>query len=168
MDLSSRLRQLGAEGASGRLDVAGRPGGRVYFEAGAVACVEQHAQPTLVLAMAHAGLFTPGAWEAAVQARGPARWAALTAGDEGRRDRLIAFAAEHNRRQLEGILGGSVSSATFAPGAAHSFGPLATWTVADLLGSAADTPVIDRSEFLELLSEISPHVRPGALPRSPC
>jgi hypothetical protein len=53
----------------------------------------------------------------------------------------------------------------FVAGATHPLGTLAAWTLAEL-GAPASAPAparppIDRGEFLELLSEISPHVRPA-------
>lgn len=158
MHLTSRLRQLEEAGATGRLDVAGTPGGRVYLDGGLVTCAEQHGHPTLLLAMAEAGLFAPPEWAAALKAPAPDRWRALVNGDDERLEKLVGFAAEFTSEQLQVLLP-CHGPATFVAGAAHPLGTLAAWTLDDLVGPAPGGAGFDRSEFLELLSEISPLVQ---------
>jgi hypothetical protein len=45
----------------------------------------------------------------------------------------------------------------FVHGATHSLGTLGAWRIGELVPSVTARPPIDRSEFLELLAEISPH-----------
>lgn len=158
MDLIRRLRDLETEGATGRLDVLGTVGGRIYLDRGAVGCAEEHGGPTMLLAMAGAGLFAPPEWAAALKAPPPTRWRTLVANDDARFRDLVAFARGFVADQLESILGRPARSAAFVAGANHSLGTLAAWRIDDLAPSAATRPSIDRSEFLELLAEISPHV----------
>lgn len=161
MDLSARLRQLAAERATGRLDVLAAIGGRIYLDRGAVVCAEQHGQPTMLLAMADAGLFAPPEWAAALKAAPTERWRTVIGGDERRRRALVDFARLFTGTQLGLLLGRPTRSAVFVADAVHPLGTLAAWTLVELGAPAPTRPPIDRGEFLELLSEISPHVRPA-------
>jgi hypothetical protein len=137
MDLIRHLQELGHSQASGRLDVDASIAGRIYFEAGGVCGAEQHGEPTMLLAMADAGLFTPPEWAAAYKAPPPERWLALVGGDERRHADLVAFARDFVSRQLTAIVERPARSAVFVAGARHSLGPLATWPVADLVRSSS-------------------------------
>ena len=184
VDLTGRLRQLGAEGATGRLDVIGPVGGRIYFDGGSIGCAEQYGHQTMLLCMADAGLFTPAEWTAALRVSTRDRWRVLVGEDDERLDRLIEFARLFTVEQLEAIVRGGTTSTSFVPGSTHSLGTLATWPLGDLLPEMPETDVspaappdspepapatapasgsarastIDRAEFLELLSEIYPDV----------
>lgn len=161
VDLRARLHQLGTDKATGRLDVTGSPGGRVYVDHGAIGCAEQHGHQTMLLAMADAGLFSPPEWAAALKAATTDRWNVLVGEDARRLEQLVAFAADFTNAQLRVLVTGSTTSATFVAGAAHPLGTLATWSVEELLGVDVRQPQPDPADFLDLLTEISPHVRPG-------
>lgn len=133
MDLILRLRELAEQPATGRLDVDASIAGRIYFDAGAVCGAEQHGQPTMLLAMADAGLFTPPEWAAAYRAPPPQRWLALVGGDEERHGALIEFARVFVTGQLRAIVARPARSAVFVANAKHALGPLAAWPLADLL-----------------------------------
>lgn len=133
MDLNPRLCELAEQHATGRLDVDASIAGRIYFDGGGVCCAEQHGQPTMLLAMVDAGLFTPREWAAVHKASPPQRWLALVAGDERRHAELITFARDFVSRQLAAIVDRPARSAVFVTDARHSLGPLATWAVADLV-----------------------------------
>ena len=166
-----RLHQLASAGATGRLLVRG-PAGTwwVHLHDGAVCGAERAGRATMLVAMGEAGLFTADAWRAALHhADGPS-WSALADGDGARLRVLADFAEGFVRRTLADLChhlqAGAELTATFTAGAAHPFGPLATWPLASLLPPAPAAPEpepepepLDASEFLALLEEVSPHVR---------
>ena len=135
MDLIHRLRQLAAEGATGRLDVTGSPGGRIYVAAGAIAGAEQHGRPTLLAAMAEKKLFAPAEWVVARKAEPGRRWQALAAGDAARLEHLVAFAEAFTSQQLHLLVAGTATSAAFVEDAQPSLGILRAWSLDDLIGS---------------------------------
>lgn len=167
--LRTHLLHLGDDGATGRLAVRGVAGGWVYLRAGGVYCAERVGRPTMLVAMGEAGLFTAEEWTMALRLPFGPRWPALVGGDPDRLDAVRVFARAFVLENL-GILLDEAhdvgrAPTVFAPGVAHPFGPLDRWPVEELLGALppppprSSLPAFDRAEFLELLEEVSPHVR---------
>ena len=159
MRLTTHLTRLADDVVTGRLDLLGAHAGRVYVADGRVTCAEQHGHQTMLLAMAEAGLFAPTEWAAALRAPLAERWTTLVGGDPDRLQGLIAFAHDYTARQLRSLAGNPIGDVLLHVGATHPLGTLASWPAGDFLPPEAPVLAIDRSEFLELLAEISPHVR---------
>lgn len=167
--LCEQMRRHADAGSTGRLAVQGVAGGWLYFHEGLLYCAERAGRPTVVVAMAEAGLFSAEEWAMALRLPFGPKWQALVGGDEDRLRALGAFARTFVFQHLSALLEATDRHAevptTFAKDVAHPFGPLERWAVEDLLGELpappprAAVPVIDRTEFLELLEEVSPHVR---------
>src|SRR5688500_19010090 len=167
--LRQQLLAHGAVGSTVRLAVRGVAGGWLYLHEGLLYCAERAGRPTLVVAMAEAGLFTPEEWAMALRLPYGPKWPALVGGDEDRLGDLATFARtfllEHVASLLEAADRHDVVPTTFAANVTHPFGPIERWSVEDVLAELPAppprdaVPVIDRAEFLELLEEVSPHVR---------
>jgi hypothetical protein len=164
-----RLEALAGGRATGRLAVKGVAGGWIHLQDGAIACAERSGSATLLVAMGEAGLFSAEEWQVAMRLPFGPRWPALVGGDDARLRALTAFAHDFVVAVVAALVDhertGQPWATAFAPGVTHPFGPLATWSVAEVLAAAppppirAAVPAVDRAEFLELLEEVSPHVR---------
>src|SRR5687767_3618946 len=77
------LTELEADAATGRVTVrSGNVRGWVYLGDGQVYCAERNDRPTVLVALADAGLFDPESWTAALRAApGRARWDSLVAAE---------------------------------------------------------------------------------------
>lgn len=172
-DVIERLEQLAAARATGRMAVRSVAGSSwVHLHDGRLYCAERSGQPTLLVAMAEAGLFTPEEWQLALRLPFGPSWDALVDGDGRRLAELAAFARAAVVEVVAGLAVHQQAGATvtFSPGVHHSFGRLGLWSLADIRADAPasppreQVPLVDRAEFLELLEEVSPHVRrlPGS------
>lgn len=171
-DVRGHLRSLAAAGATGRLSVRGAAGGWIHLHEGRVACAERAGRPTMLVAMAEAGLFSAEEWQVALRLPFATKWATLVGGDEGRHRDLADFARRYVVEAAAALADPQrLTSASFSRGVTHPFGVLATWPLEEVLPDAVATPdraeVFDRSEFLELLEEVSPHVRRRSRPPAP-
>ena len=170
--LRGQLADHAAAGATGRLAVRGVAGGWLYLHDGDLYGAERAGRPTVLVAMAEAGLFSPEEWRMALRLPFGPKWPALVGGDEHRLRALAAFARtfllEHVGALVEHADRHEVVATTFVRDVAHPFGPIERWAVEDVLRELppppprAAVPAIDRAEFLDLLEEVSPHVRRDA------
>jgi hypothetical protein len=167
-DVRARLLALAEDRATGRLHVRAVAGGWIHTVDGRISGAERQGRPTLLVAMAEAGLFSPDEWSTALRVPFASRWTTLVGRDPERLEGLANFA----RAFLGENIGPLVDPArtglvqlSFSPAVTHPFGLLASWTVEEVLADLPpaaphrDQPPIDRTEFLELLEEVSPHVR---------
>lgn len=163
-DVRAQLAARAAAGATGRLTVRGTTGGWIHLHEGRVACAERAGRTTLLVAMAEANLFSADEWQLALRLPYGTKWATLVGGDEARQRELVVFARAFVIDAIAALVDPErVAQATFTPGVAHPFGVLATWPLEEVVPEAPAVrnraEIVDRAEFLELLEEVSPHVR---------
>jgi hypothetical protein len=164
------LSELEASGASGRVNLRRVLPAVVMIDSGRVYLAERRDQPNLLIAMASADLFTGAEWARALRLPTSPKWRALVGDDDSRLAPVGAFTRRYTEGVLASLVATDVAGLTFDDGVGHPFGPLGSWAVDDLVGPAGSVPsdgraagdpaAYDRREFLELLAEVSPLVRP--------
>ena len=165
--LVALMHELAADRFTGRVTVRGGTSGWVYLDDGAVSCAERSDRATLLVEMAEAGLFAPEEWRSALcRPYGSSRWQALVGDDPERTEALARFARDYVASSLTALARQPEATVAVANHVCHPFGTLDSWSVDELVADdPADEsapPVVDRVEFLELLEEITPAVRPVA------
>src|SRR5688500_10246262 len=135
--LRQQLLAHGAVGSTVRLAVRGVAGGWLYLHEGLLYCAERAGRPTLVVAMAEAGLFTPEEWAMALRLPFGPKWPALVGGDEHRLRELAAFARTFVLEHVGALVAHAdrheAVATTFVRDVAHPFGPIERWPVEDVL-----------------------------------
>ena len=163
--LRGLLHELAADRFTGRVTVKSVAGGWVYLHDGTIYCAEQRERPTLLVAMGEAGLFTADEWQQALRTPYVGdKWPTLAGGDPQRLAALRSFAHDYVGATLQALVRQHHADVAVANLVAHPFGPLAGWSIDDLVDEAALTSpsrrsLLDRVEFLELLEEVSPSIR---------
>ena len=157
--LADFIAELESDGATGRVTVrVGRLRGWVYLADGLVYCAERDDRPTLLVALADAGLFDRDSWAASLRAApGRARWDSLVPAD--RRPVVNRFVRKYVADVLDSLDAMGGTELTFGAAIGHPFGAAAKWSVKELLGPRRIEDDVDSAELHELLLETSPLVR---------
>lgn len=166
--LRALLADLERRQATGRVTVKGVRPAVVMVDAGRIYLAERSDQPNLLIAMAAAELFSSDEWGLALRLPTKDKWRALVNDDDRRLAELTSFARRYTTEVLTTLVEVDVGTPTFKDRVRHPFGPLASWTIDELVGAEAapvgdrilEADPYDRREFLEMLAEVSPLVRP--------